>query len=1126
MASALDQFRREDSSNVRQHTSSHPSRSSPHPSRSSHPDTNLSKVLTEYCEQQEHCEKLYGEHTLLMMQIGSFLEMYELRLEDGRHIGNASAMASSLNQMRELSLPTTGKDAKWYKGTRIDRILSYGFTLLEESKKTYIGTATRSGYTVPVYYQTGEKDPLRNVERRICHEVWSPMVRPSDTESSSRWFVVILLSSGDAPVAELGFINPVTRTYTSRNVSRNGAVSTESHDMFSLRPPSETVVWLLESSAGSRGGDVSNEILRRVWGVPRNCPMRVIRIRSRTLDVGETTRKVLMRYIGDCTVAIGNGSISDSVARGLDYMRNVIPMAIDGVRFVKEHHKDTRLILENQPLRQLNILTGTQDVSHIGKHVSSVSNLLDKTMTKMGKRLHARRMASPTADEEEIHIRQELGKWFSNDNSTDRILKWGDVFRDMPDIGSLFSARVYGGMSYVLLWRCVMAINAFAETVSELNVPITFPKEECICLYETITNELVSPTETPSGGQVVGGTTTYTLGYSTPTYPDVPFREPHPSPELHTNHSNLLQKLRLLEHFVRMLNEGGSSKKGVLPKNAAFRLVRMSGTYYIVGTKASGTRLLSSHTYGNVSWSNASMDKIDKIAGRGTVYILSEQTTFTMKDNTVILYDVLRDVTRLRTTLDEMVTTMWIDWASSIREKYEHLVYEMSEIIATMDVARSSSVVVESMGYVWPDVCSPTLDGASWVKCEHLRHPLIENIRQDVPYVPHTISVGDTDETPIGRLVFGVNSSGKSSLMKALGIAVILAQSGMPVPASGMRTAIFSSLFTRIIGNDDLFRGLSTFRVEADEIIRILRNGNHNSLVLGDELCSGTEQIGAESLVTASILTLLRRRCAFLFATHLHRVRDIPDLVHHSRLGWNHLRVDVDEHGVMRMDRRLQDGAGPRGYAIDYVERMGGDMATMEEARRIRDMITSEEFSVLSSRAWTESNRRGYMDVDETRTAWNPKASIQNVCQVCKQKPAMETDHIVPRELAGTRGGIRGVGSVHSGGNLVGLCVGCHQRKTNGEIIIHGYEEQFDASAGGTKRVLRWEEISSQDGVDGSEDGGEDDNDFITTTVIQMSAFGKTPRQIQGFLRRNGHKLRLIQISDIVDEKTNRKRGS
>jgi 5-methylcytosine-specific restriction endonuclease McrA len=702
--------------------------------------------------------------------------------------------------------------------------------------------------------------------------------------------------------------------------------------------------------------------------------------------------------------------------------------------------------------------------------------------------------------------------------------QWKQIFNTIPDMGSLFSAKVYGGLSYTLIWDCGIAIESFVNGVSDMNVPITYPRDTCVKFYEMLKTELMAPQDTPSGGQSVGGSPTYAYGSIYPVKPDVPFKDiSTDTPDiLHDKHRSLLDNINTLNKFVQLVNDRGSSTKtGSLPKNASLRLTMMGGSYQITGSKASCTRLISSCKVGSNSWKNAKMNKVDGISGRGTCYILSGDTEFTFSENDtpIILGQLLRTITNMRTFIDDEVSTRWMKWTQHIRDTYEMFIREISEIIASVDVARSSAVAVHKMGYTWPTITSST--DSSWVKCEGLRHPLIESIRQDVPYVPHTISIGDCDDIPIGRLVFGVNSSGKSSLMKALGISVVLAQVGMPVPAKQMNISMYSSLFTRIHGNDDLFRGLSTFRVEADEIIRILKKSNHHSLVLGDELCSGTEQIGAESLVTASILTLLRRRCSFLFATHLHRVRDIPDLINHPRLGWNHLRVDVDKSGVMRMDRRLQEGAGPRGYAIDFVERMGGDMETMNDAKRIRDMITSEEFSILSSRAWTQSNERGFMNADENQTAWNPRAGIQSVCQICNSRPSEETDHIVPRETATHLGGLSGVGSVHSGGNLVGLCSKCHERKTRGEIVIHGYEEQFDPSVGGTVRKLLWNETEPEPENTRIQDDDDDDEDdsemsYVQSTICRMSRFGKTPRQIQGFLRRNGHKLRLTEISTIL----------
>ena len=134
-----------------------------------------------------------------------------------------------------------------------------------------------------------------------------------------------------------------------------------------------------------------------------------------------------------------------------------------------------------------------------------------------------------------------------------------------------------------------------------------------------------------------------------------------------------------------------------------------------------------------------------------------------------------------------------------------------------------------------------------------MRHPLIEQLLTDELYVPNDVKF---DENNKGVLLFGTNAVGKSSFIKALGISVIMAQAGFFAPASKFGSTPFKQIFTRIIGNDNIFKGLSTFAVEMLEFKNIIDNVCENSLVLGDELCSGTETDSAISIVLAGINTL------------------------------------------------------------------------------------------------------------------------------------------------------------------------------------------------------------------------------------------------------------------------------
>ena len=113
-----------------------------------------------------------------------------------------------------------------------------------------------------------------------------------------------------------------------------------------------------------------------------------------------------------------------------------------------------------------------------------------------------------------------------------------------------------------------------------------------------------------------------------------------------------------------------------------------------------------------------------------------------------------------------------------------------------------------------------------------LRHPIIESNDERGIYVPNDIFLGCNNKTPhnhitlnasdgediLGVLLYGINSSGKSSLMKSIGLSAVLAQAGFFVPAVELRFLLYDKIFTRIVSQDNPYKGLSTFAVEMLEL--------------------------------------------------------------------------------------------------------------------------------------------------------------------------------------------------------------------------------------------------------------------------------------------------------------------
>ncbi len=304
------------------------------------------------------------------------------------------------------------------------------------------------------------------------------------------------------------------------------------------------------------------------------------------------------------------------------------------------------------------------------------------------------------------------------------------------------------------------------------------------------------------------------------------------------------------------------------------------------------------------------------------------------------------------------------------------------------------------------DWCRPSLGNG--LQATGLRHPLLETIATRMAYVKHDVSLGDGN--PNGWLIYGVNASGKSSLMKAVGIACILAQAGSFVPATSFTLCPYDAAYSRIWNHDNLWAGLSSFAVEVTELRDILQNATQNSLVLGDEVCSGTESTSATALVASTLEHLDKQKTHFLFATHLHDLMKIPGFLPRPGIAVWHLRVERTPDGKLIYDRRLQPGAGSSSYGLEVARAMGIPFDILERAHDIRRGL---EGSVAANEA--------------PKSSWNAKLQRQ-ACEVCGSIVVrdLEVHHLTPRADGGSNQ-LR---------NLAVLCESCHDKHHNGEIEI------------------------------------------------------------------------------------------
>lgn len=325
-------------------------------------------------------------------------------------------------------------------------------------------------------------------------------------------------------------------------------------------------------------------------------------------------------------------------------------------------------------------------------------------------------------------------------------------------------------------------------------------------------------------------------------------------------------------------------------------------------------------------------------------------------------------------------------------------------------------------------------DITSFLKIDNLRHLIIENVQSNLDYVPNTVHLGGTD-VHSGMILYGVNASGKSSFMKSVGLAIIMAQAGMFVPCQSMYYYPYNEIFTRIQCSDDILKGMSTFSKEIMELRNIFKRTGLNSLVIGDELCSGTESESALAIVTAGIITLVNKKTSFLFATHLHelnRLHHITELVRKESICIKHLSVRYDEDTkILIYDRYLKDGPGSSLYGLEVCKAMDMESSFLHLASVIRHEIidSSSEF------------------INNKKSVYNKKV-IMNECGVCKKTNPngtnLECHHIRFQEEASTSGIIDDRFHKNMEFNLVPLCTSCHDNVHSSKLEIKGWIQTSD----------------------------------------------------------------------------------
>ena len=270
--------------------------------------------------------------------------------------------------------------------------------------------------------------------------------------------------------------------------------------------------------------------------------------------------------------------------------------------------------------------------------------------------------------------------------------------------------------------------------------------------------------------------------------------------------------------------------------------------------------------------------------------------------------------------------------------------------VATLDVVASLAEVAAREGYA-----RPTLASEFALEIVGGRHPVVERMMPRDKFIPNDVRLTDDARMII---LTGPNMAGKSTILRQVGLIVLMAQMGSFVPATSARIGIVDRVFTRVGASDNLVRGQSTFMVEMAETSAILHTATARSLVLLDEIGRGTSTYDGVSIAWAVSEHLHERiGCKTIFATHYHELTQLAEELQSVR----NFNVAVREVGEQVLFlHRLQAGGADRSYGIEVGRLAGLPTGVIGRAREVLKLLEGEQLVPrLGGREGAPPARRG-----------------------------------------------------------------------------------------------------------------------------------------------------------------------
>lgn len=954
--------------------------------------TKEKRLVDEYLDYHRELVKKYGNQSVVLLQNGSFFEIYNYRQSDGPDI---YALADLLN------IQVSRRDKKELEINNVNYEMA-GFPTW--AKQKFVQLLLNANYTIAVYIQIENNKKIT----RILDEVISPSTNIDYiNQVDNNYLMSILIDTYQTQqttsyICGYSLIDlSVGRNYLYESGNQPNDFDyglDKLYETIKIFNPKEIVIYLNDQQQVITKDKIMSHL-------ELDIDNRTIHLYHNQLNETYYKPSFQNHFLG--TIFPNHGMLSPIEFLDLEKYPNAIVSYLLLLEFAKSHRtniieKITRpelmeatdqLLLTLNSIYQLSLVP---DKNQESKRTNSLLGILNNCSTSIGKRLFRHRLLHPITNVN--HLEQQYNQielLYQNKNYQEiepilgQILDLERIFRRLS-LGILSLGEFYNlHKSNQSIIECQNKLGKLNCNSLQMPDQLSDRLNQFINEYSQLLNlDIIykfSNNQIERNIFIVGN------------FPEIDQLDQQIN-QLDDRQQQFAKQLsRLIDGKENMINLENNDKEG-------FYLTLTNNRSAILKERLKNWTFVH-----NDNQFNYQLKHFNFKTGASTCKIFHDD-----------LKNWGNNITILKQTIHKHSTIIYNQLLKQLETNYFSMFQQIVTFVGHLDLIKTHAKNIGLYQLTRPIIDST--EGSSYLEIDGTRHLLVEQLQRQVAFVTNDVYLGNGH--PHNILCYGYNAVGKTTLQKSICLAVIMAQSGGFVPAERMKFRPFNRLFTRISNVDNLLKGQSSYMVEMLELKYILKHANANSLVCIDELVASTESYSGISSVVATLKILHDRNTCLFMATHLHQLATMDRINQLKGLVIKHLEVYYDANRQLLVyDRKLKDGSGSGLYGLEVARYLDLPSEFLDLAFKVRNELLD-------------------LKIVDKRTSHFNHNIVVDKCQICQQtnrETQLDVHHINFQCHSDDNGNFK---NFHKNidHNLIVLCKKCHNDVHNYQIILDGYQ--------------------------------------------------------------------------------------